>query len=69
MNNNSSTIQPALLTVRQAAAYLAICERKLWELTKQRRIPAVKIGCRCIRYDVSDLDRFIQAAKEGRTNG
>ena len=54
---------PRLLRTKQAADYLAVCERKLWELTKQRRIPAVKIGCRCIRYDVSDLDGFIQAAK------
>ena len=57
------TTNPRLLTSKQASAYLAVCERKLWELTKQRRITAVKIGCRCIRYDVSDLDGFIQAAK------
>ena len=51
-----------LLTTRQAAAYLAISERKLWSLTKENRLQAVKIG-RCIRYDISDLDSFIAAAK------
>jgi excisionase family DNA binding protein len=54
-----------LLTTRQAAAYLAISERKLWSLTKEGRIPAVKIG-RCVRYDIADLDGFIRAAKGQR---
>jgi len=59
----NDTITPRLVTVRQAAAYLAISERKLWSLSKENRLTAVKID-RCIRYDVGDLDAFINAAKE-----
>jgi excisionase family DNA binding protein len=51
-----------LLTSRQAAARLAISERKLWNLSKEGRIPAVKFD-RVVRYDVADLDVFIQAMK------
>jgi excisionase family DNA binding protein len=58
----SDTIKPRLLSAQQAAEYLAISERKLWNMTKENRIPAVKID-RCIRYDISDLDSFIVAAK------
>lgn len=60
----NDTITPRLLTVFQAAKYLAISERKLWNLTKEHRVPAVKIG-RCIRYDISDLNSFIATAKGG----
>jgi DNA binding domain, excisionase family len=61
----NDTITPRLLTVFQAAKYLAISERKLWSLTKEDRISAVKIG-RCVRYDITDLDAFIRAAKGQR---
>jgi excisionase family DNA binding protein len=50
------------LKPREAAAYLAISERKLWGLTKEKCIPVVKID-RSVRYDVSDLDAFIAEAK------
>ena len=62
----NDTIAPRLLPVRLAAAYLAISERKLWGLTQEGRLPAVKIG-RCIRYDISDLDAFITGAKQAHT--
>ncbi len=52
-----------LIKCREAAAYLGICERKLWELSKNGRIPAVRID-RSVRFDIADLDAFIQLAKE-----
>lgn len=54
--------QPRLIKCRQAAAYLGICERKLWELEKQGRIPSVRID-RAVRFDITDLDIFIQKSK------
>lgn len=60
--SNASAIAPRLVKPREAAAYLAISERKLWSLTQDGRIPAVRLD-RSVRYDVADLDRFIQAAK------
>jgi predicted DNA-binding transcriptional regulator AlpA len=55
--------QRRLLNARQAAAFLAISERKLWGLTQQGRIPAVKFD-RVVRYDINDLNGFITAMKE-----
>jgi predicted DNA-binding transcriptional regulator AlpA len=56
---------PRLMSPKQAAAYLAISERKLWDMSKRELIPVVHIG-RCVRYDVGDLDGFISAAKGGQ---
>lgn len=57
-----SKLQCRLVKPRDAAAYLAICERKLWELSKDDIIPVVRLG-RATRYDLKDLDSFIQRAK------
>lgn len=51
-----------LIKCRQAAAYLGICERKLWELEKNGRVPSVRID-RAVRFDITDLDAFIQQSK------
>lgn len=51
-----------LVKCRQAAAYLGICERKLWELEKDGRIRSVRID-RAVRFDLTDLDAFIRRAK------
>ena len=61
MNNTPS---PRLVPSKTAAAYLAISERKLWQMTKDGRIPAVKYD-RVVRYDIVDLDEFIAKAKGG----
>lgn len=61
--DNAPAIAPRLMKPREAAAYLAISERKLWSLTQSGRIPAVRLD-RSVRYDFSDLDKFIQIAKE-----
>jgi excisionase family DNA binding protein len=60
--NEQQTTTPRLLTPKQTAARLAISERKLWTLTHEGRIPAVKFD-RVVRYDVTDLDNFIRAMK------
>ena len=52
-----------LVTSKQAAAFLCISERKLWDLQKNQRIPVVKID-RSIRYDLDDLDSFIEQLKK-----
>ncbi len=51
-----------LLTARQAAAALAVCEKTLWTLTQRGDIPVVKIG-RAVRYDPRDLTAWIESAK------
>jgi len=54
-----------LLSVREAARALSICEKTLWSHTRPRgEIPAVKIGARTL-YDPRDLQSFIDRAKSG----
>jgi hypothetical protein len=56
---------PLLLTSREAAKALSICERSLWGLTAPRGpIPAVRIN-RAVRYDPRDLAAFIDKVKGG----
>jgi excisionase family DNA binding protein len=57
-------IIPRLISTHDAAKYLAICERNLFELTKTKKLPAVRIG-RAVRYDINDLNVFINEAKKG----
>lgn len=54
-----------LLSSRDAARLLAVSERTLYTLTQQGRIPCVRIGQRCIRYDRRDLEAFVAACKGG----
>jgi excisionase family DNA binding protein len=51
-----------LLTPREAAKALSLCEKTLWTLTRRGELPAVRIG-RAVRYDLADLRAFIDAAK------
>lgn len=54
--------KPLLITVREAARILSICERTLYTLTKRGLVPAVIIG-RSVRYDPKDLEKFIADSK------
>ena len=56
-------IAPALMNIKCASRYLAISERKLWEMSKSNIIPVVRLG-RAVRYDIHDLNTFITKAKE-----
>ena len=58
-----------LLTPRDAAHTLAICERTLWERTQPRGpIPVVRIG-RAVRYAVADLEVWIDGQKRSEGDG
>jgi excisionase family DNA binding protein len=50
---------PRLMTVNDAARYLAVSVSTLYGWVYQRRIPFVKLG-RALRFEVVDLDGFIQ---------
>ena len=64
--NEVNQREPALLlTPRDAARTLAVCERTLWERTQPRGpIPVVRIG-RAVRYAVSDLQSWIDDQTQG----
>ena len=53
-----------LLTPRQAAAALQLSERTLWELARRGEIKRLKINS-SVRYDLKDLEAFIEAKKKG----
>ena len=47
-----------LLTAREAAAALAVSERKLWDLTQNGGMPHTRIG-RSVRYRLTDLAKWV----------
>ena len=62
MKTQESNQKHQLIKVKSAASYLSISERKLWDLAKKGIIPIVRLG-RATRYDIADLDSFINKAK------
>jgi excisionase family DNA binding protein len=59
MESNTQT-HVLLLTPRQAAKALNVCERTLWTLTKRGQVPAVRIGW-SVRYNPADLRCWIES--------
>ncbi len=52
-----------LVTQKEAADLLSMCERKFWEEVNQGKIPKIKLG-RSVRYDVRDLLAYVDHLKE-----
>jgi excisionase family DNA binding protein len=57
-----STIQPALLDVKQAATYLGRSEQSIQHLVFNRDLPVVRVGRR-VHLHRRDLDAFIEKNK------
>ena len=55
-------IQPALLSVKQAAVYLGRSEQSIQHLIFQKELPVVRVGRR-VHLDRRDLDAFIEKNK------
>lgn len=55
-------VEQRLLTVQEAAHYLAVSVSTLYGWVWQRRVPFVKIG-RALRFDSRDLESFVEANK------
>ncbi len=62
---NASEESVRLVRVAEAAKFLGISERKLWELTSLGEIRRVRIG-RAVRYDLVDLGAWIEQKKRER---
>ncbi len=58
----ATPLPPMLVSVRDAAKLLAVCEKSLWSLTNRGELPSVKIG-RSVRYSLADLQAFISKNK------
>ncbi len=48
---------------REAADSLGVCERVVWQLVKDRRLKAIRIG-RSVRIPVSELERFVAGTSD-----
>lgn len=58
---------PAVYKVPEAAKYLRIGERTLWNLRAKGEIDAVKIG-RLVRFTKATLDEYLARNGEARGN-
>lgn len=61
-STNWAVARNGLLTIREAAQYLAVSVSTLYGWVWQQRIPFIKIG-RALRFDPHDLAAFIEANK------
>jgi hypothetical protein len=58
-----------LLSAREAAKALSVCERTLWSMTMPRGpIPLVRIGNRCL-YSTEALRQWIMKQSMGNNGG
>ena len=55
-----SKTESGLITVQDAAKYLAVSTSTLYGWVWQKRIPFVKVG-RALRFEQAELQKFIQA--------
>lgn len=62
--NDQTPSETRLVKTRQALKVLSVSERKLFSLRKSGAIPTVRVGKRGIRYDMRDLDAWIQKSKD-----
>jgi len=51
-----------LLKPRDAAQYLGVCEKTLYNMTKRGSLPSVREG-RLVRFDIADLEQWIERRK------
>ena len=64
MTRSEAPPERLLVTVREAARMLSVCERTLWGLDIDR----VRVGKRGVRYATDDLRRWI-AERKATNNG
>ena len=57
-NESTNEAVPLLLSPREAAKALSVCEKTLWTITQKGDIPVIKIG-RLVRYPIEGLKSWI----------
>lgn len=63
MNDNPQPPEPVLLSIKDTAQWLAISEKTLCSLIRTGRIRSVRIGLRCVQYDLRDVQAFIAVCR------
>lgn len=59
----SEISQRRLLTTKEAAVYLTLCEREIYNMIANRQLPSVRHGKR-LMIDIKDLEQWIKDRKE-----
>lgn len=54
-----------LLNTKETAEVLTISIRKLQEMTKDKEIPHLRMGSRCVRYEIGSLKKWIASKVQG----
>jgi excisionase family DNA binding protein len=55
-----SRTESRLVTVQEAAKFLALSKSTLYGWVYQRRIPFVKVGS-ALRFELAELEKFVQS--------
>ncbi|MBN2513578.1 MAG: helix-turn-helix domain-containing protein [Sedimentisphaerales bacterium] len=63
MNGNPQSSEPIVMSIKDTAQRLAVSEKILRSLTCTGRIRSVRIGRRCVKYDLRDVQAFIDGCK------
>jgi len=58
-----TTIERILLSPKEAAKSMGICERTLYALTRRGELPVIRIG-RAVRYSTDDIKAWIKKSKK-----
>jgi len=56
------TVERRLLTIKELSEYTGMSVHTLYEWVHLRKVPFVKFG-RSVRFDLKDIDRFIEKLK------
>jgi excisionase family DNA binding protein len=57
------TMFEKLLEVEKAAKYLGVSEKTLYKWVTLKQIPYIKLSHKCLRFDMRDLDKWINEKK------
>ena len=64
MSNTAPKLRKLLISAREAASHLSICERTLFEETKAGRIPSIRVRKRVL-YRVEALEKWAEQNEQG----
>ena len=53
-----------LLNVSEVAEFLGLSKGTIYHLVSQQRVPCIRLSNRCLRFRLSDLEKWI-ATKKG----
>ena len=62
--HDDRTMEP-LLTIEEAASFLAVSRRQVYTLLERGDLPAVRVGTR-VRFIPADVRAYLERHREGR---